>query len=427
MKTTDPLVARARLDGRNIDPEVGALGGEGAQQRVRRIEPDLRAREEGLEGEGPSYHGVALLQEPVWRWEIPAYFFTGGLAGACAVLGATAQVAGGGGTELLVRRCRLVALGGAGVSAFLLIRDLGRPERFLNMLRVFRPTAPMNMGTWLLSAFGALSGVAALPDLLGLVRSRRERWPRPRIAARSPMPIRPWSPAAWRSWRAGRSPDPWRRRAVVPGVADAAGIAAGMVGLPLVGYTGVLLADTAVPIWQATRNTLPMLFAFSGAVSAGGLFQLWPVQGDAGEMAFRFGLVAKGGEVALSRALHLEARIVPRVEEAIRRGHGRALLSFARGALLASAALDLLPGRRTRRWRRGLAGALALAGTAAVRFGVIAAGRVSARDPHASFEMQRAGRGATEVATKVEAPPRMPTLPGIEATGKESSGDGAAP
>jgi hypothetical protein len=137
--------------------------------------------------------------------------------------------------------------------------------------------------------------------------------------------------------------------------------------------------------------------------------------------------VAKDAEFAPSNALHREAALVPRVEQALRRGRGGALLMAARALLLASAALDLLPGRRWRRARRAASGALGLAGTVAIRFGVVAAGRYSARDPEATFAMQRAGRGALEVARTQGVPAQMPSVPGVDATGKESVEHGAPP
>jgi hypothetical protein len=376
--------AEEARDGRNVMPNLGELLGEGAQQRVRSLDvhaehvaPEradgARAREE--EGEGPSYHGMPVLREPVWRWMIPAYFFTGGLAGASAVLAAAAQATGGRGTARLVARCRLVAAGGAAASAALLVADLGRPSRFLNMLRVFRPTSPMNMGTWILTPFGALSGMAALPA----------------IFPRAP------------------------RAAHVAGLA--AGYGAGLFGLPLVGYTGVLISDTAVPVWQATRNTLPILFAFSGAVSAGAMLQLWPPGGVGSEMGRRFGLGAKAAELLVSFALDAEAaRAARRVARPLHRGRSGVLLQAARALVAASLATDLVAPRR-----RTLSGALALAGTLALRFGIMLAGRASARDPQAAFQMQRRGRGAADLARRRGSQaPSMPSLPGIDATGKES-------
>jgi hypothetical protein len=371
-------------DGRNVSPRLGELLGEGALQRARppmeRAAPDLVPAVAPEEG-SPTYYGLAVLKEPVWTWEIPAYFFTGGLAGAAALLGGAAQLAGGPGVARFVRRARVVAAGGAVASSALLIADLGRPERFLAMLRVFRPSSPMNQGTWVLSSFGACSAAAALGALLPL-------------------------------------PRPLRR------AADAAGLGAALLGLPLVGYTGVLLANTAVPVWQATRNTLPILFAFSGMVSAAATFDLWPVPGPGTRIARRLGLVSRGAEFALSNALHREAGVVPRVERALRHGRGGLLLRAARFGLLAASLLDVLPGARAP-GRRRVIGALGILGTLALRFGVVAAGRASARDPRATFEMQRAGHGAAEIAKEMRHP--MPAPPGVDVGGRESYGHASSP
>ena len=118
------------------------------------------------EEEVRSYYGRAVLKEPVWTREIPLYFFAGGLAGASSSLALVARLAG---NDRLARRALLAALGGAAVSPPLLIADLGRPERFYNMLRVFKPTSPMNIGTWILTAFGTATGVAAASDVLGIL------------------------------------------------------------------------------------------------------------------------------------------------------------------------------------------------------------------------------------------------------------------
>ena len=405
---------RAR-DGRNVDPELGLLAGEGAQQRVKTLRappPPERAVEEEA---GPSYHGLPLLKEPVWRWYIPTYFAVGGLAGACGVLGAVAQLAGGRGARDLVDRCRLVATGGALLSAGLLVADLGRPARFLNMLRVFRPTSPMNMGTYVLTGFGVCSALSALPTAIAVLRAPRALPVRARFALARRRPPRTLLQP---------------RRTLVPasldGAGDAAGLAAGLLGLPFVGYTGVLISNTAVPVWLGTRRTLPVLFAFSGAVSASGLFDLWRPRGDGHEMARRFGVLAKGAEVALFYALDREARI-PRVRRPLRQGLSGALLKSARLMTAASLVLDLLAGRGGRRGPRTAAGALALLGTLALRFGIHEAGRASARDPHATFAQQQAERGAAGLVRTGEAPLPTPSPPGVEATGKESAELGSAP
>jgi formate-dependent nitrite reductase membrane component NrfD len=342
-------------DGRNIDPEVGQLLGEGALQRVTEVnapphgEHAWTARPDEV---GLDYYGVPLLKEPVWKWYIPAYFYVGGLSGGCAVLGASAELLGGRGMSELSRRCRLVSACGAVASAALLIADLGRPARFLNMLRVLRPSSPMNMGTWSLSAFGAFAGLAALPVVL-----------------RVPRPV---------------------RRA-----ADAAFIGAGLAGLPLTGYTGVLLVGTAVPLWQGARRSLPILFSCSAAAAAASLLDLWCPGGRGRTAAHRFGLIAKATEVAMTVALEGEVSVVPRVRRPLRTGASGALWRAAQTLTAASLAISLLSGKR--RSRQLVAGILGTAGALALRFGLVLAGRASARDPRAAFEQQRADHGAADV------------------------------
>jgi formate-dependent nitrite reductase membrane component NrfD len=363
-------------DGRNVDPDVGTLLGEGSHQIVREL--PAHPAEAPLDGEAPSrayeldrgrsYYGTPLLQEPVWRWYIPAYFFVGGVAGAAAALGAAAQLAGWRGSpgplrrlrptaeHRLIGRCRFVATAGAAASAGLLIADLGRPSRFLNMLRVFRPTSPMNMGTWFLSAFGGCCAASTLPHL----------------------------------WPARRA---WQRR-----VSDGAALGAGIMGLPLCTYTGVLIANTAVPIWQGTRNALPVLFGASGAAGAASLLELWPPGGVADDVVHRFSLVGKALEVVLAEVLGYEARRVPRVALPLRRGASGALWSTARLLSLAGFAATALSHPRSP--LRRAAGLLGTLGAVALRFALTQAGKASARDPYATSEQQRAGRGAAALVTE---------------------------
>ena len=147
----------------------------------------------------PTYYDLPLLKPPVWTWEVPAYFFVGGAAGAAAVLGAAAQLAGG--DEKLVRDARWIAPSAPALSAPLLISDLGRPERFLNMLRVFKPQSPMSVGAWTLAVFGGR--VAG-----GGARCRASR------------------------------------------CATSRAVAAAATGLVMATYTGVLLGATAIPVWK---------------------------------------------------------------------------------------------------------------------------------------------------------------------------------
>src|ERR671921_860532 len=197
-------------------------------------EPDGRGWvREVAEEEVRSYYGRPVLKEPTWTWEIPWYFFFGGLAGASSVLSLSARVAG---NDALARRALLVALGGATVSPVLLIMDLGRPERFYNMLRVVKPTSPMSVGTWVLSLFGPAAGVAATSELFG----------------------------------------------IFPRLGRACEALSALLGPALATYTAVLVADTSIPVWHEARRELPLLFAASSAASAGAAAAILTPPGEAG-------------------------------------------------------------------------------------------------------------------------------------------------
>lgn len=169
-----------------------------------------------------TYYDLPLLKPPVWTWEVPTYFFVGGAAGAAAVIGVAAQLAGA--DEKLVRDARWIAAIGANLSTPLLIADLGRPERFLNMLRVFKPQSPMSVGAWTLVAFGGTSTVAAV--------------------------------APWKSLR------------------DFSAALAALAGLGMATYTGVLLGATANPLWKEHVKLLPVHFGASALGSAVSLLEL---------------------------------------------------------------------------------------------------------------------------------------------------------
>jgi formate-dependent nitrite reductase membrane component NrfD len=191
-----------------------------------------------------TYYDLPVLKPPVWTWEVPVYFFVGGAAGAAAVLAAAAQLTGA--HRGLVRDARRIAAAGAVLSGPLLIADLGRPERFLNMLRVFKPQSPMSVGAWTLAAFGASSTATAL------LRGR---------------------------------------------FADAAGVAAAAAGLVMSTYTGVLLGATAIPVWAKHKKTLPILFGASAVASAAALLEL---RGHTEPALNALGFAASAAETALT-------------------------------------------------------------------------------------------------------------------------------
>jgi DMSO reductase anchor subunit len=235
------------------------------------------------------------------------------------------------GNDRLARRALLAALGGATVSPVLLIRDLGRPDRFYNMLRVFKPTSPMSMGTWILTCFGPSAGVAAASDVLGIF---------PRL---------------------GRFFE---------------GVAA-LLGPALSTYTAVLIADTSVPVWHEARRELPLIFAASSAASAGATaMMLTPIE-DAGP-ARR--LAVGGALLELGTAQVMERRLGKLLAEPYHQGEAGRFDKLAKALSGLGAAVSAFAGRKRR--SAAIAGsALIFAGSACERWSIFRAGFQSARDP----------------------------------------------
>jgi hypothetical protein len=277
-----------------------------------------------------SYYGRPILKEPVWKWEIPIYFFTGGLAGASASLALGARLAG---DQALERTATLVAAAAVTTAPPLLIADLGRPARFLNMLRVAKVTSPMSVGTWVLSAAGTAMGVAGLCELAG----------------------------------------------VLPRIRHAAGTIAGVLGLPLSTYTGALVADTSVPAWHEARRELPFVFAGGAAASAGAAVAMLAPQPSAGP-ARRLALAGAALELAAGKLM--ERRLGPILREPYEQGTSGTLSRLAKASTALGAGALLLRRRR-------VGGALLLAGSALERWAVFRAGFASAADPRHTVIPQR--------------------------------------
>lgn len=352
-------------DGRNIDLERGVLEGEASQQDVRHSEhpvPDaVFSREPTAEPADPTYYDRPVLKEPVWISAVPAYFWVGGIAGAAATLGAVAQVADRDGFEGLVRGSRWMASVGAGVGGALLVVDLGKPSRFLNMLRVFRPSSPMSVGSWVLAGVAPSAGVAALTN---------------------------------------------RSSGLLGAAGDAGGLVAGALGMPLAGYTAVLLSNTAVPVWQGTRRSLPALFMSSGMTAASSLLGMLDLTEREERVVRRFGIAGRVADLVASKAVEREADRVEAVGRPLHEGVPGSLWKASEALTAASLALSVLPGRRSRP-RRVVEGVLGAAGSLAMRFAIFHAGKASSRDPRATFHQQRAGLGGAEVTGRpaVSVPP----------------------
>lgn len=274
-----------------------------------------------------TYYDTPVVKEPAWTWEVPWYLFAGGLAGTSSALAATAALRG---NAPLARTARFVAAAGTAVSPPLLIADLGRPARFVNMLRVCKPTSAMNVGSWILSAYSPASMAAA-----GLEASGR-----------------------------------------APRLKRLADTVAALFGPIMATYTAVLVADSSIPVWHEARTELPVVFAGSGA-AAGGAAAVLFTPAEAARPARR---MAVGGAVAELVAGEVMHRRLGEVGEVYDTGPAGALSKVAQAATSVGAALVALGGRKRPAVARAGAACL-LAGSACQRWAVYKAGFQSARDP----------------------------------------------
>ena len=298
------------------------------------------------EADFQSYYGRPIVRPPVWTHDIAIYLFTGGLAAGSAMV-----AAGGQATNDPVLRVagRATAMGALGASAFFLIKDLGRPDRFHHMLRVAKPTSPMSMGTWLLSFFGAAAGVAAAAEVA------------PFLPDRGVLGV---------------------ARKVLPPVGAVAGYGAAVLAPGLATYTAVLFSDTAVPSWNAAYPDLPFMFAGSALASGAGVGLI----AAPGRSMRRMAVAGAAVELAAGHRVEHGHGLL---SEPYRKGRPGKLLRAAR-LLTAVGAVGAVVGHRSR-VVSALAGASLLAGSVLTRFGVFEGGVESAKDPRYTVIPQREG------------------------------------
>ena len=310
------------------------------------------------EASGGGYYDYPVVKRPVWTWEVPVYFWLGGIAGGAYLTASAAGLFG----DADDRRAAGAGFYAAALAALpcapLLIMDLGRPDRFHHMLRIFKPLSPMNLGAWTLTAFTPLALGRALAEA-----GDERRLPALLSSLTRLLP-----------------------RSLLELVGSA-------FGLILAGYTGVLLAATNVPLWAKSR-LLPAVFTASGVSSGaaavalasrrratpGTLDKLEAIEtaGTLTELALLSGYVAQSGRTA--RPLTGKPYAMPFWVGAVGLGSvlPLALRAAARGR-----------GRRTKRWLGGLAAACTVFGSLALRWTIFEAGKASAGDQAASFELSR--------------------------------------
>jgi hypothetical protein len=286
---------------------------------------EVRAAARRMRGgaEPPDTIQGPFIHPAVWTWEVPLYFWFGGIATGSAFVALAADVTGDRDSATIARR---VALAAVAPCAPLLVLDLGRPLRFLHMLRIFKPRSPMSMGAWCLSGFSATAAGAVGAELLGA--------------------------------------------------------ATAALGTYLGSYTGVLLASTAVPVWARSRALLaPIFVATATATGAASCRLTLAALGMAPNDPARSALDAiqtgaMCAELGLSRLN--EGRLGP-LREALEAGRSRTLFTLAKRAVLAGLGLSVA-GRRGVRGADHLASALYLGAGLAFRFAWVGAGRNSAQD-----------------------------------------------
>jgi formate-dependent nitrite reductase membrane component NrfD len=293
-----------------------------------------------------------FIKPPVWRWQVPLYFWVGGVASGSAFVALACDVAGDHRSAAIARK---VSLGAVASAPLLLIADLGRPERFLNMLRVFKPRSPMNMGAWCLVMFSGSVAGAVGADLLG----------RPRVAR-------------------------------------VLGGATSVLGGYLGSYTGVLLACTAVPLWARSRAMLGPIFVATAtatgaaatrlALIAGGLPERHPTRSALGTLETASILT----ELSLSA---VNQRRIGSASRALVQGRPGRVYRAAQALVIAGLATRLIGRGREAAGIHNAGSLMYLAGGLAFRFAWVEAGRASATDHEAAAAL---GRGVAQLHDRQE-------------------------
>ncbi|MGH7327131.1 MAG: NrfD/PsrC family molybdoenzyme membrane anchor subunit [Polyangiaceae bacterium] len=291
-----------------------------------------------------SYYGRSIVKPHQWKPEIPLYFWVGGTAGAASVACVLARMRKAHGLATVHKR---VALAGAMLAPILLTRDLGVPHRFYKMLRVFKPTSPMSVGSWILTAFGGTLTASTLAELMG--------------------------------WNV---------------VSAATEVLAALMGPAVASYTAVLISNTATPIWHEAYGELPFVFVASGIAGSGalGVFFAPPHERGSARRAMLLGQLAVLGSMK-----YMEKSLGEPLSEPYHKGKSGAIQRASTILGMAAAGIGLVGGKSGFLGR--LAAGLTIASGILERFAILEAGKESARDPK------------YVVATQHTSDAKMPTSP----------------
>ena len=333
----------------------GKRRGSGRRGDVNAVVPDA---------EFTSYYGRPIVKASPWELDIPAYLFMGGVAAGSSLLSAGADLTG---RPAMRRTGRLGALVALTLSMVALVHDLGRPSRFLNMLRVVKVTSPMSVGTWLLTLYGPFAGLAGAAEL------------------------RPLLPRRLRDGVVGR---------LLGASARPAGLVAAVVAPTIASYTAVLLSNTATPTWHDSHRHLPFVFVGSASAASAGLAMIGAPVAEA-RPARR---LAVGGALLELAVEHRMEQAMGLTAEPLHHGQAGTLMRASKALTLAGLAGTLALAGRSR--AGAVASGLALmGGSACLRFGVFEAGQESAKDPKYVVVPQRERLAARAVQSP---PPAQP-------------------
>lgn len=322
----------------------------------RENKPQLQVVPRPQVAAGPDYYGIPFLKRPTWKWQISSYFFFGGISGASFALAAVAHWAGGERTAEMRRLAHEVSFLSLLPCPALLIWDLGKPSRFYHMLRVWKPSSPMNLGTWILTSFGGIVSLTAaqalgeqidIPVLSRLLRA---------------LPAR---------------------------VVEAAGLPAS-IGITI--YEGALLAGTSVPVWNQTP-LMGLIFGASSLSSAAESIQLAALlrsPEEVPEWSSPLDWAARAARVLEWSSIFLHLKQSGRAARPMMRGRRGMQLFSSLGLGLAGVTLPMLPAPPERKPKRALWGALlGLAGTFLLRWVLVHAGQQAADDQQAAHAATR--------------------------------------
>jgi len=334
---------------------------------------------------GPTYYGRPQLKSaPFNNWIVGGYIFLAGLSGSASLIGTLADAAGGDRARDVGRRGRRLALLAPTVGSALLIKDLHTPQRFYNMLRLFKPRSPMSIGTWILATFGCSAAPAAIGDWL----ARR-------------VPGFGWAGAAAKAVQ-------------VPAAAAGAGLSV---------YTASLLSATSTPAWAAAPRALAVRFGASSFASGAAALAL--AERDPGvrrslHLLAAGALAVEGAAAAVQTSAYREAEVEPGTRDPWGKVEKVFATALGVAAPLALYGLALGLGGRRGRAAAEAAAVLTLAGSALLRISTLGMGDESALRPEVSLafaqprNLRRSASGArpTGDATPRSKLPRRPPPPG---------------